>query len=92
MININNTIIKLAGLTVACTVLAACDPEFNSDVNNTSFYSEGSVDLSNFVTIGDSITAGYGDSALYLHGQKILIPTYSQVNLLKQVEDLSPNR
>ena len=74
MININNTIIKLAGLTVACTVLAACDPEFNSDVNNTSFYSEGSVDLSNFVTIGDSITAGYGDSALYLHGQKNSYP------------------
>jgi len=74
MININNTIIKLAGLTVACTVLAACDPEFDSDVNDTSFYSEGSVDLSNFVTIGDSITAGYADSALYLHGQKNSYP------------------
>ncbi len=74
MININNTIIKLAGLTVACTVLAACDPEFDSDVNDTSFYSEGSVDLSNFVTIGDSITAGYGDSALYKQGQENSYP------------------
>lgn len=74
MISIKNPVIKLAGLTLACTVLSACDPEFDNPVGNSSSYSSGTADFSNFVSLGDSLTAGYADGSLYLSGQQNSYP------------------
>ncbi|MFT5503374.1 MAG: hypothetical protein ACI845_001184 [Gammaproteobacteria bacterium] len=48
---------------------SACDPEFANEVGDSDDYSAGSADFSKYVAIGDSLTAGYADSALYLDGQ-----------------------
>ncbi|MCK4708701.1 MAG: G-D-S-L family lipolytic protein, partial [Gammaproteobacteria bacterium] len=74
MILINNSIEKLAVVILTCTALAACDTDFDNPVGDTSSYSNGDADFSNFVSIGDSLTAGYADAALYLDGQKNSYP------------------
>ncbi|MCP3954480.1 MAG: G-D-S-L family lipolytic protein, partial [Desulfobacterales bacterium] len=52
------------------SVLTACDPDFSNPVGDTSSYSSGTADFSTFVALGDSLTAGYADGALYRHGQE----------------------
>lgn len=68
-----NKIIKLAGIAIACAVISACDADFDNPVNSNSG-SSGEADLSKVVTIGDSLTAGYADGALYLSGQEKSYP------------------
>jgi len=68
-----NTIIKLVSLSVACTVISACDSDFSNPVGDQNF-SSGDADFTNFVSVGDSLTAGYGDGALYLSGQQNSFP------------------
>ncbi|MDH5388344.1 MAG: G-D-S-L family lipolytic protein [Gammaproteobacteria bacterium] len=68
-----NQIIKLAGVAIACAVVSACDAEFDNPISGNTGDS-GTADLSKFVTIGDSITAGYADGALYLAGQENSYP------------------
>jgi len=73
-LNWKNTIIKVASITIACTVISACDSDFSNPVGDTSSYNSGSADFTKFVSIGDSLTAGYADSALYLSGQENSFP------------------
>ena len=73
MILMKNQIIKLACVAIACAVVSACDAEFDNPVSGNTGDS-GTADLSKFVTIGDSITAGYADGALYLTGQENSYP------------------
>ncbi len=54
----------------AVALLTSCDAEFDNPVGDTSSYSRGSADFSTFVALGDSLTAGYADGALYPHGQE----------------------
>ncbi len=68
----NNQIIKIAGLTIAFIILSACEAEFKELVDVPA--SSGSADFSKFVAIGDSLTAGFADRALYLQGQKNSYP------------------
>ncbi|MDH5711869.1 MAG: G-D-S-L family lipolytic protein, partial [Gammaproteobacteria bacterium] len=68
-----NKIIKLAGLAIVCSVVSACDTDFDNPVQGNAGNS-GNADLSKFVTIGDSLTAGYADGALYLAGQENSYP------------------
>ncbi|MDH5355799.1 MAG: G-D-S-L family lipolytic protein, partial [Gammaproteobacteria bacterium] len=56
-------------LTTAA-LLTGCDAEFDNPVGGAGSYSSGTADFSNFVAIGDSLTAGYADGALYRHGQE----------------------
>ena len=53
-------------VVLASLLLSACEPEF-ANVNGN--ISSGDADFSTFVALGDSLTAGYADSALYRHGQ-----------------------
>ena len=53
--------------------LAACAPEFDDSVKDID-YKAGSANFSNYVAVGDSLTAGYTDGALYLEGQKNSLP------------------
>ncbi|MCF6281572.1 MAG: hypothetical protein L3J28_05045 [Candidatus Polarisedimenticolaceae bacterium] len=71
----NNQIIKLTGLTLLSLVMAGCNvsADFDDPVEDIS-HSSGNADLTTFVTIGDSLTAGYADGALYLHGQNNSYP------------------
>ena len=54
--------------------LVSCDPEFDSPVTDDGFYSNGTADFSNFVAVGNSLTAGYADGALYIVGQENSFP------------------
>lgn len=54
--------------------LVACEPELENSVEDSGFYSSGSADFSTFVTIGNSLTAGYADGTVYLEGQKNSYP------------------
>ena len=54
--------------------LVSCDPEFDNPVTDDGFYSNGTADFSNFVAVGNSLTAGYADGALYIVGQENSFP------------------
>lgn len=71
---INNQIFKLAGVALACAVISACDTDFDNPVGDKTS-SSGTADFATFVAIGDSLTAGYADSALYLSGQENSYPS-----------------
>lgn len=51
-----------------------CEPEFDTPVTDAGFYSSGTANLSNYVSVGNSLTAGYADGALYITGQKNSFP------------------
>lgn len=54
--------------------LISCDPEFDSDVTDEGFYDSGSANLSKYVAVGNSLTAGYSSGALYITGQESSYP------------------
>ena len=64
--------------TIVCGVLAiglvGCEAEFDNPVNADGFYSTGDADLTNFVSVGNSLTAGFADGALYITGQENSYP------------------
>ncbi len=53
---------------------ASCEPEFENPVTDTGFYTSGTADVSKFVAVGNSLTAGYADGALYITGQNNSFP------------------
>ncbi len=83
MITKNNQLNKLAGVILSVAVITACSSD-NSGVSlNKGKASSGDADFSKFVSIGDSLTAGYADGALYLLGQTNSYPA----TLAKQFAD-----
>ena len=66
---------KLLYISIAAIALTSCQPEFNDPVDEQGFYSSGDADFSNFVAVGNSLTAGYADGALYLNGQQNSFPS-----------------
>ncbi len=54
--------------------LVSCDPEFENPIEDTGFYSSGTADLSKYVAVGNSLTAGYASGALYITGQENSYP------------------
>ncbi|TVZ21961.1 GDSL-like lipase/acylhydrolase family protein [Dokdonia sp. Hel_I_63] len=55
--------------------LVACEPEFDNDITeNQDFYTSGSADFSSYVSVGNSLTAGFADGALYITGQENSYP------------------
>ncbi|APG60364.1 G-D-S-L family lipolytic protein [Christiangramia salexigens] len=54
--------------------IVSCEPEFENSIDEEGFYSNGEADFSNYVALGNSLTAGYADGALYLEGQKNSYP------------------
>ena len=75
MIATKNKIFKLAGVAFTCAVIAACSADVsNPPPLNSGTASAGNADFTKFVAIGDSLTAGYADGALYLLGQQNSFP------------------
>lgn len=52
----------------------SCDTDFENDVNDV-VVSKGSADFTRFVALGNSLTAGYRDGALYSDGQNESYPS-----------------
>ncbi|MGO2356953.1 G-D-S-L family lipolytic protein [Mesonia sp.] len=54
--------------------LVACEPEFDESVEDDQVYSQGDASFENYVAVGNSLTAGYADNALYIQGQQNSFP------------------
>lgn len=58
----------------AALSLIACSADFDDKVTDAGFYDSGTADVSAFVAVGNSLTAGYADNALYKSGQENSFP------------------
>ncbi|GHC64229.1 SGNH/GDSL hydrolase family protein [Ulvibacter litoralis] len=67
-----NTIKLMIGL--ATVGLVSCDAEFDNPVTEAGFYTSGTADFTRYVAVGNSLTAGYADGALYITGQENSYP------------------
>jgi hypothetical protein len=56
-------------IMLAALVTSSCETSFDEPKS-----SAGAVDLTRYVAIGNSLTAGYADNALYLEGQQNAYP------------------
>ncbi|WP_447642516.1 MULTISPECIES: hypothetical protein [Chitinophagaceae] len=65
----------IVALIVSMSGMSACRPK--TDIPTPS--NGGKIDVSNYVAIGNSITSGFADAALYMEGQEVSYP-----NLLSQ--------
>jgi lysophospholipase L1-like esterase len=75
MMPINNKFAQLAGVVITCAVISACSQDVsNPPPLNSGTASSGDADFTTFVSIGDSLTAGYADGTLYLLGQQNSFP------------------
>jgi len=65
----NNKFIYIALCSIG---FIACEPEFDQPLEGTpiAVQSAGEADFSNYVSIGNSLTAGFADGALYRSGQE----------------------
>ncbi|TPN86003.1 SGNH/GDSL hydrolase family protein [Aquimarina algicola] len=68
---IKNNIKYLAILALG---LIACEPEFDNPIDESGIYKSGEADFSNFIALGNSLTAGFADGALYITGQENSFP------------------
>ncbi len=64
---------KLLIILSAASLLNACDTSISDSVDDFEA-SAGDVDFSTFVAVGDSLTAGIADGALYRDGQRASYP------------------
>jgi hypothetical protein len=69
-----NRVNKTILVTLSIGALVSCKPNLKAPDS-----SKGNVDVTKYVAIGNSITAGFADAALYLEGQQV-----SYVNLLAE--------
>ncbi len=54
--------------------LFSCESEFESSVEDNEVYRTGEADFSNYVSLGNSLTAGFADNALYIESQQNSYP------------------
>lgn len=66
--------------------MVSCEPEFENPVDASDAYSSGEADFSNYVALGNSLTAGYADDALYITGQLNSYPNILAQQFAKVVE------
>ncbi len=65
---------KYIALFAATAVLTSCENEFEDSIEDGGVYTAGEADFSKFVTVGNSLTSGFADNALYLEGQRNSFP------------------
>ncbi|MDT0689331.1 G-D-S-L family lipolytic protein [Salegentibacter sp. F188] len=61
-------------IAVLALGIVSCEPEFENSIEEEGFYSNGEADFSNYVALGNSLTAGYADGSLYRTGQQNSYP------------------
>ncbi|NND88672.1 MAG: G-D-S-L family lipolytic protein [Flavobacteriaceae bacterium] len=54
--------------------LMSCEAELDNPVTDEGFFTTGEANMSNYVAVGNSLTAGYADGALYITGQNNSYP------------------
>lgn len=54
--------------------LVACEPEFENEIEDGTVYTNGEANFSSYVAVGNSLTAGFADGALYITGQENSYP------------------
>lgn len=64
--------------------LVSCEAEFENSIEDGGVYDSGSADFTTYVALGNSLTAGYADGALYRTGQMNSYP-----NILASKFDLA---
>ena len=66
--------ILISSLAFSALFLVSCKTEFDQDVKDIKV-SNGKADFSKYVALGNSLTSGYRDGALYLDGQTESYPS-----------------
>jgi len=66
--------IKYIAIPAVAFGFMACEPEFDTPIDDGTVYTSGEADFSNYVALGNSLTAGFADSALYITGQENSYP------------------
>lgn len=66
--------------------LVSCEPEFENPVDARDAYTSGEANFSNYVALGNSLTAGFADNALYITGQENSYPSILAQQFAKVVE------
>lgn len=61
--------IKYIGFFIAAAAIVSCEPEFENPIDEVGVYTSGEADFSNYVSVGNSLTSGFADGALYLDAQ-----------------------
>ncbi|MCH2192946.1 SGNH/GDSL hydrolase family protein [Kordia sp.] len=61
-------------LAVLALGLFACEPEFDNPIDESGAYSSGSADLTTYVAVGNSLTAGFMDGTMFRSGQQNSFP------------------
>lgn len=72
-------------ILAAISLTVACKPTI--EVPATSAGSAGSLDLTRYISVGNSLTAGYADGGLYLNGQ---LNSYPSI-IAKQMQSVNGN-
>ncbi|MEH6657700.1 G-D-S-L family lipolytic protein [Leeuwenhoekiella marinoflava] len=62
-------------MALSAVLLTACEAELDNPIEDGGVYSSGSADFSTFVSVGNSLTSGYADGALYISGQQNSFPS-----------------
>ena len=58
------------GIAAMAVLAASCKPEISREFEP----SQGNVDFSKYIAVGNSLTAGFADGGLYLEGQQVAFP------------------
>ncbi|WP_369858599.1 G-D-S-L family lipolytic protein [Aquimarina sp. I32.4] len=61
-------------LAILALGFVACEPEFDNPIEESGVYTNGEADFSTYVALGNSLTAGFADGALYITGQENSYP------------------
>lgn len=64
----------IPSLAISLLLFVSCKTDFDRDVNNMTV-SSGTANFTKYVSIGNSLTSGYRDGALYLAGQNESYPS-----------------
>ncbi|RRO21521.1 SGNH/GDSL hydrolase family protein [Flavobacteriaceae bacterium 14752] len=67
-------IFKLYLLLFSATLFISCEAEFDDAIEDNEVFDAGEADFSNYVSVGNSLTAGFADNALYREGQMNSFP------------------
>lgn len=66
--------ILISSIAISALTLISCKTDFDRDVNNMTV-SNGTANFSKYVALGNSLTSGYRDGALYIDGQNESYPS-----------------
>ena len=81
---------RYIAVILAAGVLS-CEPELETPVDEIGVYSNGEANFSSYVALGNSLTAGYANGALYITGQENSYPNImaQQFALTQETNDFT---